>query len=61
MTLWIIYVSVNAFLIVNFRKERLNSNDSLVSYFEYGSDWVSFFWAEVFLNIRFVKKKIKKR
>lgn len=61
MTLWTFYVPINAYLIVNFRDNRLQSDDALVSYFEYGSDWLSFFWVEIFLNIKFVKKRLKKR
>ena len=61
MTLWTFYVPLNAYLIVNFRGDRLNSDDAIVSYFEYGIDWFSFFWAQIFLNIKFVKKRLKKR
>lgn len=48
-------------MLLNYRKNKYKVNESKLAYWSYWTDWFSFFWIDLVLNIKFVDKKMKKR
>lgn len=55
-----VYVAVNAKFVLEQRKEKYESKEIFRAFFNFNTDWFSFFWIDLFKSMKNKKKKKKK-
>lgn len=53
-------MTINSFQIVNYRAKEIKEDEALVCYWGYYVDWIVRVWIMMFVNVRFVRKRLKK-
>ncbi len=59
--IFVLYIPINAYLLVNFRTKKYLTDEQIVGYFAFYTDLFWIFWWDLLLNIKFLKKIARKR
>lgn len=57
---WNIYICMNSYFIVNYRADKIKSRQWIGAFFGYFFDIFFLFWKDLFMNISFGKRRVKK-
>ena len=59
MAIFDVYIGVNAYFIVNYRKEKFLDNDALFCFYGFWVDGLFSFWYDLASRFKFVKKRLR--